>query len=95
MMGRRIGAIIAAGLVLVGCASPSPPAGEAEAIRIAKDRCSWTKPFQPTEHWHAALHDGHWHVWLSRDRDPMEPVVGALDIWIRAKDGNAGLCNHA
>jgi len=94
-MGRGTGAAIFAVLVLAGCASPSAPVGEAGAIRIAKDRCSWTKPFEPTEHWRAAFHDGQWHVWLTRDRDPREPVVGALDIWIRARDGKAGLCNHA
>lgn len=80
---------------MAGCASPSPPVGEVEAIRIAKDRCAWTQPFEPGEHWRAALRNGQWHIWLARDRDPKEPVVGALDIWIRAKDGKAGLCNHA
>ena len=68
---------------------------EAQAIRIAKDRCAWTQPFGATERWRAALRDGQWHVWLSRDRDPREPVVGALDIRIRASDGEAGRCNRA
>ncbi|MEI9930110.1 MAG: hypothetical protein WDM89_06045 [Rhizomicrobium sp.] len=45
--------------------------------------------------WHANLRDGQWHVWLTRDLDPREPVVGTLDIWIRASDGDAGRCNSA
>jgi hypothetical protein len=62
---------------------------------MAKERCSTTRPFDPGETWHAKLHDGQWHVWLARDLDPREPVVGNLDIWIRASDGEAGACNHA
>jgi len=86
---------LVAALAVASCAGTSSPVAEADAIRIAKDRCLWTKPFESTEHWRAAFLDGQWHVWLSRDRDPREPVVGALDIWIRARDGKAGLCNHA
>ena len=84
-------------LVLAACASAPPKSaavGEAQAIRIAKDRCAWTEPFGAAEAWRAALRDGEWHVWLSRDRDPREPVVGALDIWIRESDGRAGRCNR-
>ena len=82
--------------LLTACAgtAPQPVTGEAQAIAIAKDRCAWTRPFEPQESWHARLHEGRWHVWLQRDRDPKEPVVGQLDIWIRAKDGAAGDCNR-
>jgi hypothetical protein len=95
-MRRRVsgGIGVFALLVAAGCASPAPSIGEAQAISIAKDRCAWTQPFVAGEHWRAALRNGQWHVWLARDRDPREPVVGALDIWIRAKDGQAGRCNH-
>lgn len=85
-------------LLLTGCIgvdAVQPVTTEAQAIRIAKDRCTWTRPFDANEQWHARLHSGQWHVWLVRDRDPKEPVVGALDIWIRAKDGDAGSCNRA
>jgi hypothetical protein len=78
-----------------GAASDQPVATEAQAVRIAKDRCTWTRPFAAGEQWHAKLHQGQWHVWLVRDRDPREPVVGTLDIWIRAADGEAGSCNRA
>ena len=67
----------------------------AQAIAVAKDRCEWTRPFDAAERWHAALHEGLWHVWLVRDSDPREPVVGVLDIRIRAADGRAGSCNRA
>ena len=67
---------------------------EAAAIGIAKERCSMTRPFDASEKWHAKLREGQWHVWLTRDIDPREPVVGTLDIWIRARDGDAGYCNH-
>ena len=69
--------------------------GETQVIHIAKDRCAWTQPFGALEQWHAVLRNGQWHVWLTRDRDPKEPVVGVLDIWIRASDGEAGRCNRA
>ena len=88
----------AATLSLTGCVGVEPAqpvASEAQAIRIAKERCTWTRPFDANEQWHARLRDGQWHVWLVRDRDPREPVVGTLDIWIRAKDGDAGSCNRA
>jgi hypothetical protein len=90
--------LVAGTLILGACANSSPRSSgldEGQAIRIAKDRCAWTQPFEATERWHAAVHDGQWHVWLSRDRDPREPAVGVLDIWIRARDGEAGRCNHA
>jgi hypothetical protein len=84
--------------VLAGCIGTGPTVAvttEAAAIGIAKERCSLTLPFDAHEKWHAKLRDGQWHVWLTRDIDPREPVVGTLDIWIRAHDGNAGYCNHA
>jgi hypothetical protein len=84
--------------VLAGCVGvePSQPVtSEAQAIRVARERCAWTRPFDANEQWHARLHESQWHVWLVRDRDPREPVVGALDIWIRAGDGGAGSCNRA
>ncbi len=81
--------------MLSACAGASEPvATEAQAIRVAKERCSLTRPFEATERWHAKLHDGRWHVWLVRDIDPREPVVGTLDVWVGAKDGAAGDCNH-
>jgi hypothetical protein len=79
----------------IGVDAVQPVTTEAQAIRIAKDRCTWTRPFDASDVWHAREHQGQWHVWLVRDRDPKEPVVGALDIWIRAKDGDAGSCNRA
>jgi hypothetical protein len=79
----------------VGVEASKPVTSEAQAIRIAKDRCAWTRPFDANEQWHARLHESQWHVWLVRDRDPREPVVGTLDIWIRAGDGDAGSCNRA
>jgi len=95
-MRRALCAAVAA-IVLTACgtAPRNATVGEAQAIRIAKDRCVWTQPFGASEQWRAALHTGQWHVWLTRDRDPREPVVGALDIWIRASDGEAGRCNRA
>jgi hypothetical protein len=83
---------------LSGCAGPPVShmvTGEVQAIRVAKDSCTWTEPFGDSGRWRAALHDGQWHAWLSRDRDPREPAVGALDVWIRASDGEAGRCNRA
>jgi|SRR6185312_810547 len=83
---------------LVGCAGTAPTVAvtsEPRAIAIAKDRCAWTRPFDATERWHAALHEGLWHVWLVRDIDPKEPVIGVLDIRIRESDGEAGSCNRA
>jgi hypothetical protein len=68
---------------------------EMQAVRIAKERCAWTLPFEKGERWRAALRNGQWHVWLTRDADPREPVVGTLDVWIRARDGHAGDCNHS
>jgi hypothetical protein len=84
--------------LLTGCMGGGPVVPvttEVQAIGIAKERCTMTRPFAPTERWHAALHNGQWHVWLTRDIDPREPVVGTLDIWIRANDGGAGNCNSA
>ena len=79
----------------IGVEAVQPVTTEAQAIRIAKDRCTWTRPFDASDVWHARQHQGQWHVWLVRDRDPKEPVVGTLDIWIRARDGDAGRCNRA
>ena len=82
--------------VLAGCigAGPSQPVTtEEQAIGVAKDLCAANRPFDMNEHWHAKLHDGQWHVWLVRDRDPKEPAVGTIDLWIRAADGDAGSCN--
>ena len=90
--------ILCAALLVIGCMGTSPASPvttEAQAIRVAKERCSTIRPFDPGERWHANLHDGQWHVWLTRDLDPREPVVGTLDIWIRAHDGVAGNCNHS
>jgi hypothetical protein len=86
-------AIVAVASGCIGTGSTATVASEAQAIAIAKDRCEWTRPFDATERWHAALHEGQWHVWLVRDIDPREPVVGVLDIRIRASDGKAGSCN--
>jgi hypothetical protein len=86
-----------AALMLCSCMGggpATPVTSEAQAILIAKDRCAWTRPFEATERWHAALHEGLWHVWLVRDIDPKEPSVGVLDIRIRAGDGEAGSCNR-
>jgi len=83
---------------LASCTGTAPAVAvtsETQAIKIAKDRCEWTRPFDATERWHAALHEGLWHVWLVRDIDPKEPVVGVLDIRIRESDGEAGSCNRA
>ncbi|HTT96765.1 MAG TPA: hypothetical protein VMF58_01840 [Rhizomicrobium sp.] len=85
-------------LLLTGCIGTGPTmpvTTEARAISIAKERCSMTRPFDAGETWHAKLRDGLWHVWLTRDIDPREPVVGTLDIWIRASDGDAQKCNAA
>ena len=96
---RPVGVFLS-GLVLIALAAcaglpkSTSVVVEAQAIRIAKDRCAWTEPFGAAEQWRAALRDGEWHVWLARDRDPREPVVGALDIWIRESDGRAGRCNR-
>lgn len=86
--------MLAALSACAGSPAKSTAIGEGRAIRIAKDRCAWTEPFEAAEQWRAALRNGQWHVWLSRDRDPREPVVGALDIWIRESDGRAGRCNR-
>jgi hypothetical protein len=94
----RAALLAAASFSLAACIGgerAAPVSNEAEAIRIAKDRCALTRPFDKSEPWHAALHEGQWHVWLVRDRDPSEPTIGALDIWIRATDGDAGMCDHA
>jgi hypothetical protein len=91
-------AAVCAMLLLSGCigaGSVTPVTNEAQAIRIAKERCSMTRPFDPGETWHAKRREGLWHVWLTRDIDPREPVVGTLDIWITASDGDAQTCNHA
>jgi hypothetical protein len=79
----------------IGVERQGPVATEAEAVRIAKERCALTRPFDKSEPWRAVLHQGQWHVWIVRDRDRREPTVGPIDIWIRAKDGDAGLCDHA
>jgi hypothetical protein len=94
-LGLQVSLLAAALAGCIGVDAVQPVTTEAQAIRVAKDRCTWTRPFQASEAWHARLHSGQWHVWLVRDRDPKEPVVGALDIWIRAKDGDAGSCNRA
>src|ERR1700761_8062822 len=76
------GCCLAAAIVsifLSSCVSTAPAVevtSEPQAIAIAKDRCAWTRPFDATERWHAVLHEGFWHVWLVRDIDPKEPVVG-------------------
>jgi hypothetical protein len=79
----------------IGTGPTDPVTTEAQAIAIAKERCEWTLPFEATERWHAARHEGLWHVWLVRDSDPREPAIGVLDIWIHAGDGKAGDCNRA
>ncbi|HWA91717.1 MAG TPA: hypothetical protein VG889_16885 [Rhizomicrobium sp.] len=91
---RRAGALGAAALLASCAGAPQGVTSETQAIAIAKDRCAWTRPFEAGEHWRAKLHDGRWHVWLQRDRDVKEPVVGQLDIWIGARDGAAGDCNR-
>jgi hypothetical protein len=96
MRARDAFILIAVAVGFSGCIGTGPIAPvttEAQAIGIAKERCTWTRPFDATERWHAALHQGQWHVWLVRDIDPKEPAVGVLDIRIRASDGQAGSCN--
>jgi len=91
-------AIAVVAIVLAGCNGSAPAVAitsEPQAIAIAKNRCEWTRPFDATERWHAALHEGLWHVWLVRDIDPKEPIIGVLDIRIRESDGEAGSCNRA
>lgn len=92
-MGLACAALSLAGCIDTG--ADTPVKTEAAAIAVAKERCSKIRPFDPGERWHAALHSGQWHVWLIRDLDPREPVVGMIDIWIRASDGEAGACNRA
>lgn len=98
-MHEKLGIALAViALALTGCNGTAPPVAvtsEPQAIAIAKDRCEWTRPFDATERWHAALHEGLWHVWLVRDIDPREPIVGVLDIRIRESDGDAGSCIRA
>ena len=90
----RKAALAALALLLCGCASTEQPvATEAQAIHIAMARCAFTRPKGAL--WHARLHDGQWHVWLVADGSQREPVVGALDVWIQARNGDAGDCNHA
>jgi hypothetical protein len=79
----------------IGTGSTTPVTTEAQAIRIAKERCAMTRPFFAGETWHARLRQGLWHAWLTRDIDPREPVVGTIDIWINASDGDARACNSA
>jgi len=88
-------AMLAALTACVGTGPTVPVKTAAEAIAIAKDRCEWTRPFEADERWHAARHEGLWHVWLVRDSDPREPAIGVLDIWIGAGNGRAGNCNRA
>lgn len=81
---------------LAACASGDagqPVATEADAIAVAKQRCAFTRPV--LAQWHARLHDGQWHVWMVSDASQREPAVGMVDIWIGAKDGQSGDCNHA
>ena len=94
-MMRAPFAVVSMLAALAGCAAQSsqPVTTEAQAIGLAKDLCASNRPFDMKENWHAKLHDGQWHVWLVRDRDPKEPAVGTIDLWIRADDGNAGSCN--
>ena len=90
----RAGALAVA-LCLTGCIgvdSVQPVKSEADAIRVARERCAFSRPAGVG--WHARLHDGQWHVWFEADRDPKEPAIGQVDIWIRAKDGEAGDCNR-
>lgn len=90
----QIASMVIAATVLACCAgAPQPVASEADAVRMAKDRCAFSRPAIGS--WHARLHDGQWHVWFVPDLDPKEPAMGQVDIWIRAKDGNAGDCDHA
>jgi hypothetical protein len=76
----------------IGVQASQPVTSEKQAIALAQERCSWSRPAGAT-YWHARLHDGQWHVWLVRDAEKREPAVGNLDIWIRASDGEAGDCN--
>lgn len=94
----RAQAALACAVFLTGCIDDGkaiPVTTEEQAIGIAKERCSAIRPFDPGERWHARMRGGQWHVWLTRDLDPREPVVGTLDIWIRVSDGYAGNCNRA
>jgi hypothetical protein len=77
----------------VGTDEAQPVKSEADAIRMAKERCAFSRPVIGA--WHARLHDGQWHVWFVPDLDPKEPAMGQVDIWIQAKDGSAGDCDHA
>lgn len=99
MPGIRSCAPIIVCLSVVAVACESLPAGskvpdESSAIAWAKRRCHYEKPFMPYEKWHAALHQGIWHVWLSLEPGAQdEPAPGSepdydfLDIRIRAGDG--------
>lgn len=78
----------------IGTEPERPIGSEAQAIALAKERCAWTRP-NGADQWHAKLHEGQWHVWLVRDRDPREPAMGLLDVWIKAKNGDSGDCNKA
>ena len=72
---------------------------EQTAIALAKKRCVYDRQMSPYDKWHAALHQGVWHVWLSiepgRQDEPTfhgDPPVGFLDIRIRADDGTDSGC---
>jgi hypothetical protein len=66
---------------------------EESAKKIAIRECHWDKPVGSYERWHAALHQGVWHVWLSIEPGVQEePKPGFLDIWIRASDGKWDDC---
>jgi len=91
----RASLLVAALSGCIGVSAVQPVTSEAQAIRIAKERCAWTRPFKESDRWAAREHQGQWHVWMLRGRETTEPVLGALDIWIRAKDGDAGRCNYS
>lgn len=91
----RLLALASLTFALAACAGTGQPiTTEAQAVHIAMDRCAFTRPLGGAL-WHGRLHHGQWHVWLVPDGSSREPAIGTLDIWIQAKDGKAGDCNHA
>jgi len=76
----------------IGVQAVQPVRSEADAIRMAEERCTFSRP--ESGFWHARLHEDQWHVWWVADRAPKEPAMGQIDIWIGARDGRAGDCNH-
>jgi hypothetical protein len=74
------------------------------AIKLAQQTCDWSERLsQYFEKWHAQLHQGIWHVWLSLEPGVQEeprslhdagydPGTDFLDIHIHSSDGNDDGC---